>query len=382
MKKFIREISNNILSLNRYSKRTIVIVTDIALCVLCTWFAFILRLEEFILIKDLNFYPALISIIFVIPIFWLFGLYRTIFRYTGLSIIFTISASIFAYSILYFLVISVYSIQNVPRSIGIIQPILLFVTVITSRLSAKFFLINIFSIKTKYNKKKNVLIYGAGNSGRQLLIALENSPEFNVVGFLDDDIELHRQLLLGKKIFSLDNLEKLISNSNITLVFLALPSVSRSKRNQIIKNLNKFKLIVKTLPSILEIVDGRIKVSDIKDLNVDDLLNREQVEPNKNLLNKNIHLKTVLVTGAGGSIGSELCRQIVKLKPKNLLILEINEFALYKIYEELLAFNSNLKITPLLINIQDQSKLELIFDTFKVDKVYHAAAYKQVPLVE
>ena len=186
-----------------------------------------------------------------------------------------------------------------------------------------------------------------------MLIALENSPEFNVVGFLDDDIELHRQLLLGKKIFSLDNLEKLISNSNITLVFLALPSVSRSKRNQIIKNLNKFKLIVKTLPSILEIVDGRIKVSDIKDLNVDDLLNREQVEPNKNLLNKNIHLKTVLVTGAGGSIGSELCRQIVKLKPKNLLILEINEFALYKIYEELLAFNSNLKITPLLINIQD-----------------------------
>ena len=201
MKKFIKKFSNNILSLNRYSKRTIVIVTDIALCVLCTWFAFILRLEEFILIKDLNFYPALISIIFVIPIFWLFGLYRTIFRYTGLSIIFTISASIFAYSILYFLVISVYSIQNVPRSIGIIQPILLFVTVITSRLSAKFFLINIFSIKTKYNKKKNVLIYGAGNSGRQLLIALENSPEFNVVGFLDDDIELHRQLLLGKKFF-------------------------------------------------------------------------------------------------------------------------------------------------------------------------------------
>ncbi len=382
MKKFIREISNNILSLNRYSKRTIVIVTDIALCVLCTWLAFILRLEELILFKDLNFYPVLISIIFVIPIFWLFGLYRTIFRYTGLSIIFSISVSIFVYTILYFLVIGVYSIQNVPRSIGIIQPILLFVTVITSRLSAKFFLINIFSLKKNYNKKKNVLIYGAGNSGRQLLIALENSPEFNVVGFLDDDTELHRQLLLGKKIFSLDNLDKLIRNSNVTLVFLALPSVSRSKRNQIIKNLNKFKLIVKTLPSILEIVDGRIKVSDIKDLNVDDLLNREQVEPNKNLLNKNIHLKTVLVTGAGGSIGSELCRQIVKLEPKNLLILEINEFALYKIYEELLAFNTNLKITPLLINIQDQSKLELIFDTFKVDTVYHAAAYKHVPLVE
>ena len=148
------------------------------------------------------------------------------FRYTGLSIIFTISASIFAYSILYFLVISVYSIQNVPRSIGIIQPILLFVTVITSRLSAKFFLINIFSIKTKYNKKKCINLWG-WKFWKTVLIALENSPEFNVVGFLDDDIELHRQLLLGKKFFSLDNLEKLISNSNITLVSCTTLSFSK-----------------------------------------------------------------------------------------------------------------------------------------------------------
>ncbi len=382
MKNYIKEISNGILSLDRYSKRAIVIVTDITLCVLCTWLAFFLRLEELILFKDFNFNPALISIIVVIPIFWLFGLYRTIFRYTGLSIIFTISASIFVYSLLYFLVIGVYGIQGVPRSIGIIQPMLLFVTVISSRLAAKYLFANNYYLKNKSSNKKNVLIYGAGEVGRQLVIALENSPEFKVVGFLDDNYELHKQVLLGQKIYSLNNLEKLVKVKDTSLVFLALPSIGRSKRNQIIEKLNKYKLIVKTLPSISEIVDGRITVSDIKDLNIDDLLNREQVEPDINLLKKNINFKTVLVTGAGGSIGSELCRQIIRLKPNKLLLLELNEFALYKIYEELAVFNKSLKIIPLLLNAQDQIKLEIIFDTFKVDTVYHAAAYKHVPLVE
>jgi len=165
-------------------------------------------------------------------------------------------------------------------------------------------------------------------------------------------------------------------------VFLALPTIGRKKRNEIIKILNEYKLIVKTLPSYSEILDGRIKISDIKDLNIDDLLNREQVKPDIKLLSKNINLKNVLVTGAGGSIGSELCRQIVKLKINKLILIELNEFVLYKIYEELIVLNKNLKIIPLLVNVQDQKKLEIIFETFKVDTVYHTAAYKHVPLVE
>ena len=166
------------------------------------------------------------------------------------------------------------------------------------------------------------------------------------------------------------------------MVFLALPAISRTKRNKIIEELNKFSLIVKTLPSISEIVDGKITLSDIKDLNIEDLLNREQVKPDYKLLNKNINSKTVLVTGAGGSIGSELCRQIIKLKPNKLILLELNEYSLYKIYEELVTFSKNSQIVSLLANAQDQSKLEIIFDTFGVDTVYHAAAYKHVPLVE
>ena len=211
MKNFIREISNNIVSLNRYSKRLIAILTDISLCILCTWLAFVLRLEELILLKNLNLLAALISTIIAIPVFWLFDIYRTIFHYTSLSIIFTISASMLVYGFLYFLVISAYGLDGVPRSIGIIQPMLLFFAIISSRIAVKFLLNNNYLSKIDEFKKKKVLIYGAGDAGRQLVIALENNSEFNVEGFLDNNDKLHRQVLLGKKIYSPDNLEKLIT---------------------------------------------------------------------------------------------------------------------------------------------------------------------------
>jgi len=381
MSHFLKEFSNNIFSLHRYSKRIIAIIMDITLCVLCTWLAYFIRLEEIILFRDFNFYPALISVIISIPILWLFGLYRTIFRFSGLSIIFTISTSTFIYGLLYFLIIGVYSIKGVPRSIGVLQPMLLFFAIICSRLLIKFMLAKSYKLKRTQDKRK-VLIYGAGDAGRQLAIALENSPEFKVVGFLDDNKQLHRQVLLGLTIYSPLKLEKLIYNKEINSVFLALPSIKRRKRSQIIEKLNSYKLSVNTLPSISEIVDGRITISDIKDLNIEDLLNRDEVKPDIQLLNKNINSKTVLVTGAGGSIGSELCRQIIKLKVNKLILLELNEFALYNIYEELLSLNKDVKIISLLANAQDQLKLETIFENFKVDTVYHAAAYKHVPLVE
>lgn len=376
-------------SLHRYSKRLIAIITDTIMCVMCTWLAFVLRLEELILFKDFNFYSALISILIAIPIFWFFGLYRTIARFTNSSIIFTILVSSSIYGFLYFLVISVYGIESqndvgliVPRSIGIIQPMLLFFAIVFIRLLVRFILTKNDSLNNIRHNKKNVLIYGAGNAGRQLVVALENSPEYKVIGFLDDNDQLHRQIILGKIIYSPLKLDKLIKSKNINLVFLALPTININKRDKIIQKINKYKLIVKTLPTISEIINGKINASDIKDLNVEDLLNREQVEPDKILLNKNINSKTVLVTGAGGSIGSELCRQIAKLKPSKLILLELNEFSLYKIFEELILINKNLKIISLLTNIQDQKKLEEIFEKFRIDTVYHSAAYKHVPLVE
>ncbi len=373
--------TKNIIELPRYAKRIIAIIIDVGLCISCTWLAFYLRLEQFIRINDTYILAVLISISLAIPIFWLVGLYKTMIRFAGSSIIFTVAVAIFCYQLLYFGVIGVYGIEGIPRSIGILQPILLFLGISSSRIIIRYFFLSNHKFENLKNKK-NILIYGAGSAGRQLLASLENNPEMKVFGFLEDNQQFHNQSVLGRTVYNPLHLDKLINKKNIDLVLLAIPSISRAKRNQIIENLNNYKVVVKTLPSIKDIVDGKISVSDIKDLSIEDLLSREQVQPNLELLSKNINSKVVLVTGAGGSIGSELSRQIIKLNPKKLLLLELNEFALYKINEELKNVKPNLNIVPLLINIQNSLRLDEIFKIFKVDTVYHAAAYKHVPLVE
>ena len=375
------EATKNIINLPRYAKKTIVIVVDLGLCTLCTWLAFYLRLEKFIKINDLTILAVLISISLAISIYWLSGLYKAMFRYAGSSIFLIVSVATFAYGLLYFAVIGFYGIPGIPRSIGIIQPVLLFLGILSSRIIIRYLFFSSFDFKNSKNKK-NVLIYGAGNAGRQLLTSLENNPGMKVVGFFDDNQEFHNQTMLGQTVYNPLMINKLINKKNIDLVLLALPSITRIKRNQIIERLNKYKVIVKTLPSIQDIVDGKISVSDIKDLTIEDLLSREQIQPNLELLSKNINSKVVLVTGAGGSIGSEISRQIIKLNPKKLLLLELNEFALYKISEELKNIMPNLKVISLLANVQNSSRIEEVFKTFKVDTVYHAAAYKHVPLVE
>jgi len=380
MSNYIGEFSKSTLSLPRYAKRLIAVIVDIGLCILFTWIAFYLRLEEFIKINDITILSVLISTSLAIPIFWLSGLYKTMFRFADSSIILTVAVASLAYGLLYFAVIGIYGIQGIPRSIGVIQPVLLFLGISSSRVIIRYLFIN--SLNNNSKNKKQVLIYGAGSAGRQLLTSLENNPEMKVVGFLDDNQQFHNQTLLGQTIYNPLKIDNLINLKNINLVLLALPSINRIKRNQIIDDLNRYKVIVKTLPSVQDIVNGKISVSDIKDLAIEDLLNRDQVQPNLELLSKNINSKVVLVTGAGGSIGSEISRQIIKLNPKKLLLLELNEFALYKISEELSNIIPNLKIIPLLANVQNTSRVNEVFQTFKVDTVYHTAAYKHVPLVE
>ncbi len=376
------EQNYNLSKLPRNIKIVIAVLTDLALCISCTWFAFYLRLDKFIVLKDAPLIAAIISLTIAIPLFWSIGLYRTILRYSDLSIIFSILVSFSIYSLLYFLIIGIYGISGVPRSIGIIQPLLLFFVVTGSRLFVKYLIGNTLNLNEKSKYKKRVLIYGAGSAGRQLASSLENNSEFKIEGFLDDDSKLYSQVMQGYTIYSPFNLTSLINSKKINLILIALPSATRLRRNEIISKLNKHKLDVKTLPSIQDIVDGKVSVSDIKDLNIDDLLNRDKISPNYNLLKKNIENSVVLVTGAGGSIGSELCRQIVKLNPKKLVLLELNEYSLYKIFEELTAIKNSLNVIPLICNVQDEEKLNKIFENFEVETIYHAAAYKHVPLVE
>ena len=293
----LTEIPKNIINLPRYAKKIIAIIIDVGLCILCTWLAFYLRLEKFIQINDVTTLAVEISVLLAIPIFWLAGLYKTIFRFAGSSIIFTVFVASFTYSLLYFAIIGIYGIQGIPRSIGIIQPILLFLGISASRIAIKFLFLT--NIKKSKNKTK-VLIYGAGSAGRQLLTSLENNLEMKVVGFLDDDPQFYEQKILGQTVYNPLNIDKLINKNNIDIVLLALPSITRQKRNQILSTLNRYKITVKTLPSIQGIVEGKISVSDIKDFTIDDLLSREQVKPNLELLTKNISSKVVMVTGAGG----------------------------------------------------------------------------------
>jgi FlaA1/EpsC-like NDP-sugar epimerase len=378
----IHTTAKSILNLPRFAKQIVAIIVDLSLCVLSTWFAFYLRLDQFILIQGIPIKAIIVSVVLALPIFWLLGLYQTIFRYSGLSIMFSVSVAVLIYGFLYFIVFGVYGVAGIPRSIGVIQPMLLFFAIVISRLFVRYIFSGNYIFKKKSQFLKKTLVYGAGSAGRQLVSALANSNELNVIGFLDDDDKLHGQILQGQKIYSSLKIADLIKLKEVELILLALPTISRSRRNDILMNLSKYSVRVQTLPTVTDIIQGRVSLSDIKDLDVDDILNRDQVLPNTQLLNININSKVVLVTGAGGSIGSELARQIVKLKPQKLLLLELNEFALYKIYEELKIIDKNLKIIPLFVNVQDQIKVNEIFKTFKVDTVYHAAAYKHVPLVE
>ena len=371
-----------VLLLPRPLKQVFALFLDLGLCILCVWLAFYLRLDKFFLINGAVLIAALISIFLALPVFWLLGLYRTIFRYSGLDIMFSVSIAFLFYGVLYFFVIGVYIINDIPRSIGVIQPMLLFFAIVISRLSIKYLFSGNYNFKRKTQFLKKILIYGAGRTGQEVAAALENSNELKVVGFVDDNNLLRGGILQGQNIYSPLELLDLIKIKQVQSILLALPTISKKRRNEILNNLSKYELEVRTVPTVADIVQGRVSFSDIKDLDVDDILNRDQVLPNSELLTKNITSKVVLVTGAGGSIGSEICRQIVKLNPQKLLLLELNEFALYKIYEQLKLSYENLKIIPLLVNVQDQTKVHEIFKTFKVDTVYHAAAYKHVSLVE
>ena len=373
-------ISEKIFSLHRYTKRGIAIITDIFICLFTLWLAFYLILEEFILLKNIGLTPIFLTIFLAIPIFWVNGLYRTLFRYAGLSILANISLSVSIYGLIFFSIISVYGMTGVPRSIGVIQPVLLYISLIICRFFGKYFLTGTFNKSEK--DRENVLIYGAGAAGRQLFISLEGNSKYKVVGFLDDDRNMHRQNLLGQNIYDSKDLENIRNNKDIKLILIAIPSLNKFKKNQIIQKISNYKIPIKTLPNLSDIIEDKLSFSDIKDFLIEDLLDREQVEPVNELLSKYIKSKIILITGAGGTIGAELSRQILKQKPKKIILFELNEFALFKIYEELSSIHKNLEFVPLLGNILDQKKLEKVFKTFKVDTVYHTAASKHVTLVE
>ena len=380
----IKNIRFIILSLPRWSKLVIVAILDINFCILSLWLAFYLRLGEFISLPENAMWAIYVSIIIALPIFVKLGLYRAIFRFSGWPALISVGKAVLIYSILFATIYTAFGVQDVPRTIGIIQPLLLLIFVGASRAFARAWLGDKYQGILNINARPKVLVYGAGQSGRQLSDALSNSNEMLMIGFLDDAERLYGHLINGQPIYNPKYLQRLVQELNISTVLLAMPNISRKRRLDIIDTMQYAQVSVRTLPSVNDLIQGKVSVTNLKELDIDDLLGRETVTPNHMLLEKTIKNKVVCVTGAGGSIGSELSRQILKLKPSKLLLIEQNEYALYIINQELQYSKliANIHLIPILGSVQDKDRIIEIFSTWHPDTVYHAAAYKHVPLVE
>ena len=385
-----QRLATPMLALPRAAKRLVALLLDAGLCVLAVWLAYFLRLGEFVSLSHGTPWAqgvalaAAVSIALALPVFIVSGLYRAIFRYSGWPALLAVARAVAAYAVLYGAIFMVGGVAGVPRTVGIIQPILLLLLVGVSRLMVRLWLGDEYRSLLRRASRPRVLIYGAGTTGRQLAQAMIHSTEMQVVGFLDDDARLHGQVLNGQPIYRPEDLPELVQTLGIADVLLAMPRLSRHRRNEILAQIRLAQVAVRTLPSLVDLAQGKISVSDLRELDIDDLLGRESVTPDPVLLAQHIAGKTVLVTGAGGSIGSELCRQILAVGPARLLLIEQSEFALYVIHQELetrLAGTATV-LVPLLASVQDAERMHEILSTWHPDTVYHAAAYKHVPLVE
>jgi FlaA1/EpsC-like NDP-sugar epimerase len=377
-------LASPILALPRVAKRIVALCVDISLCALTVWLAYYLRLGELVPLDGSALWAVGLSVGIALPLFIVSGLYRAIFRYSGWPALVTVAKAVATYGLIYASIFTAMGVPGVPRTIGIIQPILLLLFVGASRALARVWLGDHYQSILKQAGRPKVLIYGAGKTGRQLAAAMANSPEMQVAGFLDDDDRLHGHVLNGQPIYNPGDLAHWVSALGVSTVLLAMPSMGRKRRNEVLALMRNARVSVRTLPSVTDLAQGKVNVSDVRELDIDDLLGREPVSPNHILLSRNIAEKVVLVTGAGGSIGSELCRQILAVGPQALLLIEQSEFALYAIHQELeekLA-DRPVRLVPLLASVQDGDRLHEIMATWKPDTVYHAAAYKHVPLVE
>jgi FlaA1/EpsC-like NDP-sugar epimerase len=357
------------------------------MCFVALWSSMSLRLERFIPVNELPLLPLWVSMGLALPLFIHFGMYRAIFRHAGMNAFVPMVRAMAIYVLLYAALFAVVTLPGVPRSVGLYQPLLLLVLVGLSRFAVRYWLGGLYRHLLSNPDTPRVLIYGAGSAGRQLAAGLNATKDMRLMGYLDDDQRLHGQILNGHRIHSPAELPKLVSQSKVSLVLLAIPSVKRERRNEILNELGRHHLLVRTVPPLFDLAEGRVRLEDLKELDLDDLLGRDPVAPQQLLMSKRITGKTVMVTGAGGSIGAELCRQILGARPAKLLLVDLSEYALYAIHQELERLvlqeaKTDIDVIPLLGNVRDALLMGEILSTWRPNTLFHAAAYKHVPMVE
>ncbi|RLQ15576.1 nucleoside-diphosphate sugar epimerase/dehydratase [Vibrio sp. SBT000027] len=363
-------------------KRLVSVVVDVLFIIFAFWAAFATRLDGIeTYIQQVSYWKLLAILIpCTLLVFTKSGLYRAILRYLSLHAVLSICISAL-FSSAFIVVFSYFNYLYMPRSIPVIYATYLVVLCGGSRLIVRVLVSDLLG-----KQKKKVLIYGAGSAGLQLANILRQGKEFHPVAFIDDDRRKHKTTMQGITIYRHKYLERLIKKHCVSTILLAVPSASQVQKKVIIESLAKLHIEVLTIPNLDDLVNGKLSIGQLKEVSIDDLLGRVAVTPQAKLMEANIKDKVVMVTGAGGSIGSELCRQIILNKPSTLVLFELSEFSLYQIEHELSQIIANEKLSinvvPLLGSVQRLNRLAATMKAFKVQTVYHAAAYKHVPLVE
>lgn len=369
-------------TLSRPAKRVVGMLSDALAITAAFWGAYYTRMGDISeYVADPEYWFLLAALIgATIAIIVRSGLYRAILRYMSTAAIVSVSATA-TVSALLVVLFAHYLQVFLPRSVPFIYASYFVIFSGGSRLLMKHYINSALS-----SDSEPVIIYGAGSAGRQLVNLIRQGKEYKVVAFIDDDKSLKKTTIHGITVFRRSKLKSLVEKHSVAKVLLAIPSASRGQRRDIIERLTELQVEVLTVPNLDDIINGSFQLDQLKEVTVEDLLGRDTVEPNQELLEKNITGKVVMVTGAGGSIGSELCRQIISNRPQALVLFELSEFGLYQIDREInqLVNDLGLDITvfPILGSVQNSERLKSVMSSFKVQTVYHAAAYKHVPLVE
>ncbi|QCG50022.1 polysaccharide biosynthesis protein [Aeromonas schubertii] len=368
------------LNISRLHKKVISIFIDVLLLSCAFWGAFWVRLDNATPISSTLHWQVMLLLLSISIVFFIrLGLYRAVLRFVGFKVLWTVVlGALFSTATLLFL--TFFFGAFLPRTVLIIYFSFTVLLVGGIRLFFKIL------VNNRSQQRIPVLIYGAGASGRQLQLALNQGQEFIPVAFIDDDPALQKMVIQGVSVHSPDDIFDLVDRCHAKKILLAMPSVSRTVRQQVIKRLDHLPCEVLSIPGMADLVSGVAHIDELKEVTIEDLLGRDPVDPIPELINANISGRRVMVTGAGGSIGSELCRQIVRCKPSKLVLFELSEYGLYAIDRELREIcrqhGLDVKIVPLLGSVQRQHRLQAVMSTFQIQTVYHAAAYKHVPLVE
>ncbi|MBL8650337.1 MAG: polysaccharide biosynthesis protein [Sphingopyxis sp.] len=377
----------SLVALGRSEKRAILIVADALLCVAAVLVAFSLRLGRWEIFDAGVGLASVIALSSWLPIFLIRGTYSSILRFSGGRTMVGLGYSVVLYAIPLIVIFGFVGMDGVPRTVAVIQPILFLLFLAMTRIVARYAVVDLLK-RRDIQQASIVLIYGAGEAGQQLAMALRGDPAMRLVGFIDDDRKVEGEIIDGVPIYSRPKLPYLVDTYGVTDVLLALPHVTRSKRRRVMKSLEDWPIRVRMLPNMRQIIDEQVSVNDLRDVQIEDLLGRDPVPPNQLLLGRTIVGKTVMVSGAGGSIGSELCRQIVTMRPHKLILVESSEYGLYAIGQELQAAIAELpegqhpELIEELGNVTDQPTVRRLLARWQPDTIFHAAAYKHVPLVE